>query len=116
LSVACHHEAANTLTRERKYGDSEARDVQSFFDPGHGPFSSVEEVVVTVVAFAILAVVGVLSERAGDATGLAVALAAGMVVTGLVVAAPPTFADEWHYAALVAALLAAAVYWYRDRR
>lgn len=85
----------------------------SFFDPGHGAFSSVEEVVVTVVAIFVLAVVGVLSERAGDATGLAVVLVAVMVVAGLFAFAPPPVADEWHYAALVAALLAAGVYWYR---
>ena len=107
--------AAGQLTRQRNYANHEREAVPSFFDPGHGLFSSPEELVVTVVAMLVLAVVGVLSERAGDATGLAVALAAGGFVLALVVVAPPAIATEWHYAALVAALLAAVVYWYRGR-
>ena len=87
----------------------------SFFDPGHGLFSSVEEWVVALVAFVLLTAVGAITEYLGDAKGLTVAGAAIGYVVALLLWAPPFVATEWHYAMLVAVPVILVVYLYRRR-
>jgi fucose permease len=90
--------------------------LQSVFDPGHGPLSSFDEQAVAVVAFVVLATVGVLVEHHGESRGLAVVGALLAFVVGLVLIAPPPFAAEWHYAVVAAVPVVLGNYLYRGRR
>jgi uncharacterized membrane protein YjjP (DUF1212 family) len=87
--------------------------VPGFFDPGHGFLSSVDERVVAAGAFVVATVVGLLAEYVRDAKGVSVVFAALGFVVALFVWAPDVFADEWHYALIVAIPVAVAVYLYR---
>ena len=89
--------------------------LQSFFDPGHGFLSSFDELAVAVVAFALFVAVGALAESLGDAKGGTVVAALVGFVAVLLVWGRPPFAEEWHYAVVVAVPVVVAVYLYRRR-
>ncbi|MFC5971564.1 hypothetical protein ACFPYI_09495 [Halomarina salina] len=89
--------------------------LQSFFDPGHGFLSSVDERTVAVLAFVLFVVVGAVAEYRGDARGGTVVAALVGFVVALVLWGPPMFAEEWHYAVVVAVPVVVAFYFYRGR-
>ena len=86
----------------------------SFFDPGHGFLSSVDEVAIAVAAVLVFLAVGAASEYLWDTKGGAVVGA----LVGFLVAllwAPAAFTNEWHYAVVVAVPVLVLVYRYRGR-
>lgn len=87
----------------------------SFFDPGHGPLSSFDEVAVAVAAIVLFTLVGSATEYFRDARGGAVVGALVGFVLLLVLWAPRVFAGEWHYAVVAAAPVVLLVYLYRGR-
>lgn len=68
--------------------------MQSVFDPGHGPFSSLDELAVALVAVVALTLAGVLLEYLSDPEGWGVLGASVGVAVALLVAAPPALANE----------------------
>lgn len=89
--------------------------MQGVLEPGHGPFSSLDERSVAVVALIALTLAGALLEYVRDAEGWGVLGAAVGVVVAFVVAAPPILADEWHYVFVAAIPVLIAVRFYRGR-
>ena len=89
--------------------------LQSFFDPGHGFLSSFDEWTVAVAAFVLFVAVGGVAEYLGDARGGTVVAALVGFVVALLVWAPPMFAEEWHYAVIVAVTVIVASYLYREK-
>ncbi|SFG64049.1 hypothetical protein SAMN04488063_2689 [Halopelagius inordinatus] len=87
----------------------------SFFDPGHGFASSLDELVVMLVAIALFTTVGAVVEYLGDSDGWSVLGAFAGYVVAVVFLAPPSFAGEWHYAVVAAVPVAVVVYLYRGR-
>lgn len=87
--------------------------LQSFFDPGHGFLSSVDEWLVAVIAFVLLTLVGAVAEYLGDAKGITVLAAMGGYIIALFIWAPPFIATEWHYAVMIAIPLVVISYLYR---
>lgn len=87
----------------------------SFFDPGHGFLSSLDEVAVALAAVLLFALVGALAEYLGDAKGGTVVGALVSFVVALFLGAPSVFAGEWHYAVVIAVPIAVLVYLYRGR-
>jgi hypothetical protein len=90
--------------------------MRSVFDPGHGLFSSVNEVTVAALAFLVLSLVGVLLEYTRDTKGWGVMGAAVGVALGVVLVGPPGLSDEWHYVFAAAIPVALVVWLYRGRR
>jgi len=68
-----------------------------------------------VVAFVVLATVGVFVEYHWDSRGVVVVGALLAFVTSLVLLAPPLFAEEWHYAVVAAIPVVLGTYLYRGR-
>ena len=89
--------------------------LQSFFDPGHGFLSSFDEQMVALGAFVLFVAVGALAEYLGDAKGFTVLGVLVGFVVALVVWGPPLFAEEWHYAVVVAIPVVIVTYLYRGR-
>ncbi|WP_224270297.1 hypothetical protein [Haloprofundus salinisoli] len=88
----------------------------SFFDPGHGFLSSIDEIAVAFAAIVLFIVAGALAEYLGNARGGTVVGALVGYVAVLLYWAPAVFADEWHYALVAAVPVVALVYLYRGRR
>jgi hypothetical protein len=88
----------------------------SFFDPGHGFLSSIDEVVIAALAVLPFVLIGAVAEYVGDAKGWTVLGALVGYVVALFVWAPPVFAGEWHYAVVAAVPVVLLVYLYRGRR
>ena len=88
----------------------------SFFDPGHGFLSSIDEVVIAALAVLPFVLIGAVAEYVGDAKGWTALGALVGYVVALFVWAPPVFAGEWHYAVVAAVPVVLLVYLYRGRR
>ena len=86
-----------------------------FFDPGHGFLSSVDEIAITIAALVLFTVLGGLTEYVGDARGGTILGALIGFIVVLLLWGPPLFAEEWHYAVVVAVPIVVLVYLYRGR-
>ena len=87
----------------------------SFFDPGHGLLSALDEQVVALLAFVLFTIIGAVAEYVGDSKGVTVAGALLGYIVALIIWAPPFFSTEWHYAVLVALPIIVVSYLYRRR-
>jgi hypothetical protein len=89
--------------------------MQSFFDPGHGFMSSVDEIAVMVTAIVLFAVLGAVVEYFRNTDGWFILGTLVGYVVAVVLLAPPVFAGEWHYAVVAAAPVFVVVYLYKGR-
>ncbi|RDI72044.1 hypothetical protein [Halopelagius longus] len=87
----------------------------SFFDPGHGFMSSLDEIVVMLTAVVLLTMVGAVVEYLRDSDGWSVLGALLGYVVAVLFLAPPEFAGEWHYAVIAAVPVFVVVYLYKGR-